>query len=1030
MSSDCDMDMVLQNESLATTRFSSIASAASSPPRLDRLVASSASEDLDSRDRWDEDAASCAICNTLLGRRRLRPRHHCRICGRCVCASCSPSMVAMPGCKDLQRACSPCLTIAARRAVTGNLHRPLCTIFGVQELQHPQSNHFGPAQRGPEHSYPSRLATGHTCSPRLPAPAAGAAGPALAMESFKDLVEKLTAAHEREVASAREEATKLRREVEDLQKQLEAVQGRKQTTSFEIDETALIHVKPASKGSQGGLVSVLKSDRTSRNSLCSENRQMRLQLQDMDSAGCETGATPPHPTPRNSTSEQAVSLPTPGSTNSGNGLMAPSSPPSSHLRVSFGNLVPGGGASKPGPGRPVLPWPPAARRNSAMVSPQNMARRRQSAAMALNGRRGTTVGIGLGLQDVKLLPVWSKNPVSEQPARVTPRHMSANKDQDGDTDSVVEGGVAVDTGGPLITCVARLVSNPSSPKRIAYEIFGLLLIIYDLIWLPMTVFEPSDSNFNIIMGLLSSIYWTCDMPMSFLVGYAVQDKGIIEMRLRKIAWNYCRSWLVLDLAIVTIDWTLNLLEWTNSESIAPGEGISFFRIGKAVRFLRLLRLLRLLKAHGRFNELLEHVQSEFSVIVIGILKLIAFILLLNHLVACVWYWIGTMGSAEGRSNWLSQSDVSGSNTAYRYFTSLHWSLTQFTPASMEVTPKNELERLFNVVVIMSAMVIFSTFISAITNAMNQLRNLNSERNEQASLLRRYMQQNNVSAPLKARVLQSIKALSQTRSRVHELDVAALRLLPLSLRHDLSQEVYAPHVGVHPFFYVCNACFSMQSRKIYSTCLAEKSLSTSMELITSGENAQSMYFVVGGILDYVADERDEKDPPIALEAGAWLVEAALWVKWQHNGTANTGAGCELIAVDAGGLQNILKDERPVRQYANMFWKYFSDNPDTLTDVWCDEEVLFDWATRAMGQAETYYGDVIPAEPVSQNTNSKFFQFLNSQRRLSSGFVGRRFSDDSLGAILPGEVPAVLQEEGGSVNADDDDSSSSSGLTDSE
>ena len=44
---------------------------------------------------------------------------------------------------------------------------------------------------------------------------------------------------------------------------------------------------------------------------------------------------------------------------------------------------------------------------------------------------------------------------------------------------------------------------------------------------------------------------------------------------------------------------------------------------------------------------------------------------------------------------------------------------------LQVTPKNELERLFNVVVIMSAMVIFSTFISAITNAMNQLRNLNS-----------------------------------------------------------------------------------------------------------------------------------------------------------------------------------------------------------------------------------------------------------------------------------------------------------------
>ena len=28
----------------------------------------------------------------------------------------------------------------------------------------------------------------------------------------------------------------------------------------------------------------------------------------------------------------------------------------------------------------------------------------------------------------------------------------------------------------------------------------------------------------------------------------------------------------------------------------------------------------------------------------------------------------------------------------------------------------------------------------------------------------------------------------------------------------------------------------------------------------------------------------------------------------------------------------------------------ENPEDLSDVWCDEEVLFDWATRAMGQAQ--------------------------------------------------------------------------------
>ena len=82
--------------------------------------------------------------------------------------------------------------------------------------------------------------------------------------------------------------------------------------------------------------------------------------------------------------------------------------------------------------------------------------------------------------------------------------------------------------------------------------------------------------------------------------------GVIEKDLQKIAWNYSTGWLSLDLAIVTIvrhlaalrgvcgswsglgcrnnacqDWVINFLDWTSSSSVSAGEGISFFRIGKA-----------------------------------------------------------------------------------------------------------------------------------------------------------------------------------------------------------------------------------------------------------------------------------------------------------------------------------------------------------------------------------------------------------------------------------------------------------------
>lgn len=58
---------------------------------------------------WQENVSNCAICNSSLSKRRLNPRHHCRICGRCVCSACSPSTLQLDGFKGLQRACTPCV---------------------------------------------------------------------------------------------------------------------------------------------------------------------------------------------------------------------------------------------------------------------------------------------------------------------------------------------------------------------------------------------------------------------------------------------------------------------------------------------------------------------------------------------------------------------------------------------------------------------------------------------------------------------------------------------------------------------------------------------------------------------------------------------------------------------------------------------------------------------------------------------------------------------------------------------------------
>eukprot|EP00439_Symbiodinium_sp_Y106_P010223 s8059_g1.t1 len=439
-------------------------------------------------------------------------------------------------------------------------------------------------------------------------------------------------------------------------------------------------------------------------------------------------------------------------------------------------------------------------------------------------------------------------------------------------------------------------------------------------------------------------------------------------------------------------------------------GVAFFRTAKTIRLLRFFRLIRLMKARSRINDFVERVQSEASLILIGIAKLIAFIALINHLVACIWYAIGTYDLTR-EDTWLRTTGLDAKNIWYRYSTALHWSMSQFTPASMEVVPANEYERFFTVCMILCGMLIFSSFVSAITSAMNQLRNLNSWRHEQESLLRRYLQENEVSPSLTARIHNCLqKALQRSRRRVHVDEIRIFQQLPLSLKFELTSEIYSPTLGRHPFFNFCHSCLPSESRKIYSNGVSQKYLVMSQELLTTGEAGKHMYFLQTGTLNY----KQENEPEYRTKAEQlWLVEAALWLKWIHVGTAESLTHCELLGLDVGKVQDVLKDEATVATYARKFWKYFSENPGLLSDVWMgdpdDDESPHHWAASAFSRAEEIMGRSIQPEPLSP----VFTRFLDRLRRASNGML-RRFSvasidvDDAGPAVAgPGKLPPQLQ-----------------------
>ncbi|CAE8629594.1 unnamed protein product [Polarella glacialis] len=488
------------------------------------------------------------------------------------------------------------------------------------------------------------------------------------------------------------------------------------------------------------------------------------------------------------------------------------------------------------------------------------------------------------------------------------------------------------------TFLNSLVMNPGSNKRVAFEVFGLLLILYDLVWWPAQVFGFDSNPFTGAMLWLSSAFWACDLLLSFFVGFTIIDQGLIEMRVSKIARHYARTWLPIDLSLVLLDWTLNALILLNRYGVADLGGGAFL---EKVQVLRLLRLLRLFKASGFISALADRIQSETTRILLRVLKLLVFIMLINHLIACSWYGLGRLEGEDREDTWVSANDVKEKGKLYAYTTALHWSITQFTPASMEVVPKNELERSFTILVILSAMVIFSSFISTITNAMNQLRNLNSERNAELVKLRRFFSENKVSASIVARISSCIhQSTKLTSSRVHSEDISILELLPVSLKCDLAEEVYAPTLCAHPLILCWAEYYPRESKRLF-VAAKSFSLGAKHELFHAGQVTGNMYFLSSGQMVFMRD--DAGGPPALVSPGQWLAEPAMWIKWKHVGLASSSRNCELVSLPCEAAMKILSHSNAstysgARRYAKCFAAYFIKHTDKLSDVWADMDVI--------------------------------------------------------------------------------------------
>ncbi|CAJ1395504.1 unnamed protein product [Effrenium voratum] len=493
---------------------------------------------------------------------------------------------------------------------------------------------------------------------------------------------------------------------------------------------------------------------------------------------------------------------------------------------------------------------------------------------------------------------------------------------------------------------------PSAPLRLAWDVFGLTLILYDIIAIPLEAFDWPRSIFQDFMDWTALMFWTGDVIFSFFTGY--YHNGQLVLNYRKIALQYLSTWFILDLAVIVPEWL----------TMAGSDSLHYAGIGRALRLgkaMRVVRLLRVLKLRRILDAMLEYIESEFTFLVISLLRLLFFIVLLNHVIACLWYLIGKESNIAGNVNWIQTGGYLQEDATYKYTTSLHWALTQFTPASMDVSAKNVYERVFSIAVLFFAMVAFSSIVGGVTASMTQLNNLRSNHMKQFWMLRRYLKQNGVNKELQFRIEKFLEyRILKEQEYVQPSMVLHLSKLSQPLRNELAHNIMVQWLRGHPFFLKVSVLMPNFMHKLCSKAINEKVIGSGDIVFEAGEECSQVFFLSAGlVLEYTPlqskNQNVEETPSYKLQQKQWLSEPALWVHWKHLGVCEAEKPGELLSVDANNFCKEMSAHPAPRalcaSYAQLFVECLNNLPrqnlsDVLDQTILDSAALVDKASSVL------------------------------------------------------------------------------------
>ena len=281
--------------------------------------------------------------------------------------------------------------------------------------------------------------------------------------------------------------------------------------------------------------------------------------------------------------------------------------------------------------------------------------------------------------------------------------------------------------------------------RIGWDLLNVVMLLYTCFEIPFSaVFIDSNCEYTWhgIMNVVIDLFFLTDIVLVFFTAYD-DDLGKEITDKRSIARRYLKSWFFPDLiSSIPIDRIACL-----AGSLDEGQS-SMLRLLKIIRFLKMARLFKILRMFKKW----ETLSGSTSVsTVIRLCKFLSFMIFVAHVCGCLWMLVVQLNDCRipknyGMAmmeynaecscfesltpgecmewNWLVRYDQNlweqKDAIAAKYLTSIYFTIvTLSTVGYGDVTPTNDAERAYAVMLALAGALVFAFCIGSISSLAQQ-----------------------------------------------------------------------------------------------------------------------------------------------------------------------------------------------------------------------------------------------------------------------------------------------------------------------